>query len=444
MQLTARSNRAVDNDHPHHHRSLADESNDSSDIGSPSPRFPTQRGATPAHGGTKSGEEWDSKSFRRKIKKKSNTNLLLLCRRLKYQWALLSGGSKVAAALVVLFLCQHIVLGIWDQFFYQIGVVVSNEVSSTVIPSTETYFAVAINTYKRPDMLREAVQHYADTCGRWSGVSQVFIIWAEQNSEIPHPSSFFDDQKPIRGSLKENNRATVHVLQKAKDSLNSRFEPIPQLESTAVFMVDDDLRAACPSLRNAFQAWKTRPDAMAGYYPRLASPPRGQSSSSSNGELIYHTWPVVYWQQSFNLVLTKACFLHSKYLELYTNDNLFPRAIKDHVDQHMNCEDIAMSMLVANYTKYQTGSPAHPIYVEGSVSDKGLIGGISSGSGHMTTRSECLTQLTAILRQEGWGSPFDYQVALRPNAWIRHAPGLWWQYRPSNVFEWLALANTFT
>lgn len=381
----------------------------------------------------------------------------MILRRLKYHWALLSGGSKVAATVVLLLLWQHVMFGIWDQFFYQIGVsnneggVSTISVSNTAV-STETYFAVAINTYKRPDMLREAVQHYADTCGRWSGVSQVFIIWAEQNSNVPHPDSFFDKNDQIlRGGRSLDNRAAVHVLQKSKDSLNSRFEPIPQLESTAVFMVDDDLRVSCHSLRQAFEAWKTRPDAMAGYYPRLASPPRGgqstssSSSSSSSSDLVYHTWPVVYWQHSFNFVLTKACFLHSKYLELYTNDNLFPRAIKDHVDQHMNCEDIAMSMLVANYTKYQTGgTPAYPIYVEGSVSDKGLIGGISTGSGHMTTRSECLTQLTAILRQEGWGSPFDYQVPLRPNSWIRHAPGVWWQYRPSNVFEWFALANTFT
>jgi hypothetical protein len=123
---------------------------------------------------------------------------------------------------------------------------------------------------------------------------------------------------------------------------------------------------------------------------------------------------------------------------------MFPKAIKDHVDKNMNCEDIAMSMLIANYTKYQTGTASRPIYVEGSVSDKGLIGGISSGSGHMATRSECLTILTSILKAQGWGSPFDYQVPLRPNAWIRHAPGFWWQYRPSNFFEWFALANTFT
>lgn len=288
-------------------------------------------------------------------------------------------------------------------------------------------------------MLREAIQHYADTCGRSAGVSQVFVVWAEQDSVIPDSSSFFDDRIRRRNL---DNRAVVKVLQKAKDSLNSRFEPISDLKSSAVFMVDDDLRVACSSLVHAFEAWKTSPDSMAGFYPRLASPPRVSNPETST-ELVYHTWPVVFWKQSFNLVLTKASFLHAKYLDLYTDDQKFPKAVKDHVDKHMNCEDIAMSMLVANYTKFTSGTAATPIYVEGSVSDKGIIGGISSGAGHMTTRSECLTRLTAILKGQGWPSPFDYEVSLEASAWVHRSPGFWWQHRPSHIFEWLALANTF-
>ena len=236
------------------------------------------------------------------------------------------------------------------------------------------------------------------------------------------------------------NRAEVHVLQKEKNSLNSRFEPIEQVKSKAVFMVDDDIRVACPSLVHAFNAWNENPDTMVGYYPRLASPPR--SSPKSPSDLIYHTWPVVFVQHKFNFVLTKASFLHSKYLSLYTGDD-FPQAIRDHVDQHMNCEDIAMSMLVANYTKYEKGKPSSPIYVEGSVSDVGLFGGISTGSGHMTTRSDCLSKLTSIFLEKGWESPLSYELSLSEFSWIKHAPGFWWQSRPSNFFEWLSFANTF-
>jgi hypothetical protein len=185
---------------------------------------------------------------------------------------------------------------------------------------------------------------------------------------------------------------------------------------------------------------------------------QSKDNKSTTNPLIYHTWPVVYWRQKFNFVLTKASFLHSKYLSLYTNDETCPREIKDYVDRHMNCEDIAMSMLVANYTKYQsatllkknqnsadaTSFVAPPIYVEGKVSDLGLFGGISTGSGHMVTRSECLTQLTAIFQSKGWGSPFEQDFELRQNSYVHHAPGFWWQSNPSNVFEWFSFANILT
>ncbi|KAL3910551.1 MAG: hypothetical protein SGILL_007650, partial [Bacillariaceae sp.] len=322
----------------------------------------------------------------------------------------------------------------------------------------ESTFAVVINTYKRPDRLRLAVQHYADTCGKRYGVGQVFVVWAEQNVQVPEPDSFFDGN--MRRSKSDNNthknRSSVHVLQ-VSNSLNSRFEPIAQMDTTAVFMVDDDIRVACPSLSLGFNAWNQQPDSMVGYYPRLSSPPvRGSQNTHVNSQppLVYHAWPIVYWRQKFNFVLTKASFLHSKYLKLYTDDETFPKEIKDHVDKHMNCEDIAMSMLVANYTKYQSSLqnkkansvslPARPIYVEGRVSDAGLFGGISTGSGHMLTRSDCLTQLTAIFQSKGWDAPFDHQFRLAESSFVRHAPGFWWQMRPSNFFEWFAFANTFT
>lgn len=385
-----------------------------------------------------------SEKVRRKYALSKNSFIVVWVRKANHTWKLLSSGSKVATVLIIVFLIQHILIGLWDKFFHRVGgVKVSTQVEKSV---DEKFFAVAINTYKRPDMLRDAVQHYAEICGKGVGVSQVFVIWAEQGVQVPDATSFFQNSnKNVRKMDPETsasaNRAEVKVLKKSKDSLNSRFEPIHELQSTAVFMVDDDLRVSCPSLAHAFHAWKANPDSMVGYYPRLASPPRKDAVSQT--ELIYHTWPVVFWRQRFNFVLTKAAFLHSKYLELYTSDS-YPKSIKDHVDEHMNCEDIAMSMLVANHTKYTRGSAAYPIYVEGSVSDKGLIGGISTGPGHMVTRSDCLTRLNSIFVEQGWGSPLTYEAALSQYSWIVHAPGVWWQSRPSNPFEWLAFANTFT
>ena len=404
-------------------------------------------------------EDSYSKQYRKHNKSKSSSSsfLNLYWGNFKYHWSLLSSTSKIAAMFVVIYFWQHVLLGIWDQKFHQIGLGrAGGRTIATSSGSIEKSFAVVINTYKRPDRLREAVLHYANTCGKRAHISQVFVIWCEQGVEIPKPTSFFDDidaKNVLRTStynLQLQNRAEVHVLPKA-NSLNSRFEPIDLLTTTCVFMVDDDVRVSCPSLGHGFEAWQTNSDAMIGYYPRLASKPLYPSRHSDKNDLIYHTWPIVYYRHSFNFVLTKASFLHSKYLELYTNH--YPQAIKTHIDQHMNCEDIAMSMLVANYTKSQrqqqalASQPLSPVlYVEGSIIDHGIFGGISTGSGHMTTRSECLSKLTSIFLENNWDSPLgdDEQYPLGENSWIQHAPGFWWQYLPSNTFEWFAFANTFT
>lgn len=286
----------------------------------------------------------------------------LLYVRLQNQWSLIPKSTRIFLSIIGIVIAIQVAIRLYDLAFYQIG----DGGQSELNPGE--YFAVAINTYKRPDRLRNAVQHYADACGKKAGVGQVFIIWAEQGVTIPSVSSFFDSNLRSSDAALEN-RAYVKVLQKAKDSLNSRFEPIEELKHDAVFMVDDDIRVDCSSLANGFHAWRKHPSSMVGYYPRLASPPLSDQTSSS---LIYHTWPIVYLRHQFNFVLTKASFLHAKYLTLYTGKD-FPQEVRDHVDKHKNCEDIAMSMLVANYTTYTNGKPTYPIYVEGNVDDTGLV-----------------------------------------------------------------------
>ena len=49
------------------------------------------------------------------------------------------------------------------------------------------------------------------------------------------------------------------------------------------------------------------------------------------------------------MVLTGAAFYHKYYHFRYSLD--MPSAIREKVDQYMNCEDIAMNVLIANYTR---------------------------------------------------------------------------------------------
>lgn len=373
--------------------------------------------------------------------RRHRSNLMLtpsrirLTRELRLRWSLLSPYSRGVLVIFLPLFFMHIFLGTIDMFFHSYG---SKDGLSSAASSSESNFAVVINTYKRPERLAEAVRHYADTCGRRVGVDHIFIIWAEKDVTPPDISSFFASS--LKNGRPQKNRSTVEIVRVEKDSLNSRFLPLANLQSKSVFMVDDDIQVDCFSLYQGFTAWKSHPDAMVGYYPRLAAAGRGQSAESH--EYVYYSWPTVIWRHQMNFILTKACFMHERYMKLYSSAT-HPQEIKDYVDQYFNCEDVAMSLLVANQTRSETGKAVEPIYVEGSVSDKGLFGGISTGGGHMNRRSQCVTDLTRIYEQHGWKPPLEEKTDLLTASWVHHAPGFWWQYRPSNIFEWFALENIF-
>jgi Glycosyl transferase family 64 domain. len=352
--------------------------------------------------------------------------------------------------------------------------------------SQSTSFAVVINTFRRPDMLQSSLDHWVNTCGRndpRSKIAKVYVVWAEVDKVPPRP----EDIVPHYGEQSSRSAPRVQFIRVPKDSLNSRFLPIEELgmmdhsngnasDNTAVspspieavFMVDDDVRVDCSSMWEGFQAWTYHPSALVGFYPRLASPKLNPNwfFQQSKTERVYHTWPVVYSRRRFNIILTKASFFHKRYLELYHNEEENPREVLEYVDQHKNCEDIAMAFLVARYAKQryvgkeeqvdgkqeqeQEESYSYcvdcPVYVHGKIQDEGLFNGISTSggslapSGHMEKRSMCLDALTEIYKQKrGWEYPL-WDVSLSDQSWSHTAWG-WWN-APSNIYEWFSFGNT--
>lgn len=368
--------------------------------------------------------ETDIEDAARKSKRPVLSSWRRLAGEARLRWSLLSPVSRGVLAVLLTMVSMHIVFGTVDLFFHSYGTG-----KQPVVHEKE--FSVVINTYKRHDQLVDALQHYAENCGRRSGVGRIYVIWAESPTP-PDPESFF--QNRLRNA---ENRSPVEFIA-VKNSLNSRFLPIDGLPTQAVFMVDDDVRVDCFSLHLGFEAFRAYPDSTVGFYPRLASPPRGQTTG-----YIEHTWPIVYLQQKTNFILTKACFLHQRFLSAYSAPS-HPKEILDYVDKYMNCEDVAMSLLVANVTAAEnSGIPAPPIFVEASISDKGLFNGISTGKGFVERRAACLTDLTHVYEERGWGRPLDYVFDLPSVSWVQHAPNFWWQARPSNFFEWFALLDFF-
>eukprot|EP00268_Persea_americana_P023253 TRINITY_DN22901_c0_g2_i3.p2 TRINITY_DN22901_c0_g2~~TRINITY_DN22901_c0_g2_i3.p2 ORF type:complete len:112 (+),score=18.12 TRINITY_DN22901_c0_g2_i3:781-1116(+) len=90
---------------------------------------------------------------------------------------------------------------------------------------------------------------------------------------------------------------------------------------------------------------------------------------------------------TYSMVVSKAACFHRKYLDLYTYQ--MPSSIHDYVTRERNCEDIAMSLLVANATS------APPIWVKGKIYEIGASG-ISSLKGHSKTRNKCVNDFVSL------------------------------------------------
>lgn len=169
-----------------------------------------------------------------------------------------------------------------------------------------------------------------------------------------------------------------------EDNLNNRFKPIEDLKNEAIFSVDDDVIVPCPTLDFAFAVWQSASDTMVGFVPRMHL-----QAEEENGmpHYRYGGWWSVWWMGTYSMVLSKAAFFHRKYLDLYTYK--MPSSIHEYVTRERNCEDIAMSLLIAN----ATGAP--PIWVKGKIHEIGGSG-ISSLKDHNKRRNKCLNDFFSL------------------------------------------------
>uniref|UniRef100_A0A0D6QV88 Glycosyl transferase 64 domain-containing protein n=1 Tax=Araucaria cunninghamii TaxID=56994 RepID=A0A0D6QV88_ARACU len=239
-------------------------------------------------------------------------------------------------------------------------------------------YTVLINTWKRNDLLKKSVKHYAGC----SSVDAVNVVWSE--TEPPSESLKEYLRKTVDAKSQSSNKPDLRFNLNKVDNLNNRFRPIEDLRTDAVFSVDDDVIFPCSTLEFAFSVWQSAPDTMVGFVPRMHWI---DSKKTDMSRYTYGGWWSVWWMGTYSMVLSKAAFLHKKYLDMYTNQ--MPAAIREYVISERNCEDIAMSFLVAN----ATGAP--PIWVKGKIFEIGSTG-ISSLKGHSERRTRCLNDFVAL------------------------------------------------
>ncbi|KAG6537170.1 hypothetical protein ZIOFF_002256 [Zingiber officinale] len=208
-------------------------------------------------------------------------------------------------------------------------------------------YTVLINTWKRDSLLKKTVAHYA-SCPK---VDAIHVVWSEPD---PPSESLKTHLRNILES-KYSNKPYFQFNLNEEDDLNNRFKLIEGLKTDAIFSVDDDVIVRCSMLEFAFTVWQTASDTMVGFVPRMH-----WLSKEENGGIHYKYggWWSVWWTGTYSMILSKTAFFHQKYLDMYTHQ--MPSAIREYVRRKRNCEDIAMSLLVANATR------APPIWVKGS------------------------------------------------------------------------------
>ncbi|ERM96545.1 hypothetical protein AMTR_s00001p00268440 [Amborella trichopoda] len=208
-------------------------------------------------------------------------------------------------------------------------------------------YTVLINTWQRNPLLKQAVAHYA-SC---SGTDAVHVVWSE--SDPPSESLIAYLKKIVLSKSQSAHKPNFRFDLNEEDYVNNRFKPIADLRTEAIFSVDDDVIVPCSTMEFAFSVWQSASNTMVGFVPRMHWLDEEKDGSTYYK---YGGWWSVWWMGTYSMVLSKAAFFHKKYLDLYAHK--MPSSIHDYVISERNCEEIAMSLLVANATR------APPIWVQ--------------------------------------------------------------------------------
>ncbi|KAK6644670.1 hypothetical protein RUM43_000938 [Polyplax serrata] len=183
-------------------------------------------------------------------------------------------------------------------------------------------FTIVMLTYEREQVL-------INSLSRLYGLpylNKIIVVW---NSPKP---PLEDLQWPDIG-------VPIHIVKASRNSLNNRFLPYDAIETEGVLSVDDDAHLRHDEIIFGFRIWREKRDRIVGFPGR------------------FHAWDLNHegWLYNSNyscelsMVLTGAAFFHKYYMYLYSY--WLPQAIRDKVDQYMNCEDIAMNFLVSHFTR---------------------------------------------------------------------------------------------
>ncbi|CAH1773647.1 unnamed protein product [Owenia fusiformis] len=183
-------------------------------------------------------------------------------------------------------------------------------------------FTIVMLTYEREAVLMNAI-------ARLKGLphlNRVVVVW---NSPKP-PAE--DLRWPIIG-------VDVHVIRTEKNSLNNRFLPYDVIETEAILSIDDDAHLRHDEIMFGFRVWRENRERIVGF------PGRFHAWDLDHDSWLYNS----NYSCELSMVLTGAAFFHKYYAYLYSY--VMPQAIRDKVDEYVNCEDLALNFLVSHITR---------------------------------------------------------------------------------------------
>ncbi len=302
-----------------------------------------------------------------------------------------------------------------------------------VKPLDQQKYTIRINTWRRNDQLITSVHHFL-TC---PGVHQIQIIWCDDVKVHPPPKEILE---LTTSTTTTTNQSRVVIEYHFINSLNERFHILHRPETLGILSIDDDVLRPCEAVDDGFFRWVDHPDRMVGFDYRMHVVSSSSSSSSSdhsntnksNNNKHKHlrntkttppsnprTTPLLLnqnekWtygylsnsqtQNQYSLSLTRFCFLHVDYFDLYMT--YMPKPILQIIDQTFNCEDIAMSFFVSSLTNGQVPLLANHWSLTslvklssssssnkdhgGNNEEEGGGGGISHSAQHKVIRDKCV------------------------------------------------------
>jgi hypothetical protein len=227
---------------------------------------------------------------------------------------------------------------------------------------------IVILTHQRPEELKATLTAILST--KIPSLLEVVVVWNNIGEATPEPYT-------------SEHGVSVRYRAASRNSLNEKVLPDPNYLTQAILLSDDDVHYEPDDLEFVFRSWrKYGRNRIAGALARCHN--KGEQGSWEYGGCKQ--------DDVYSMILTNLAFVHISFLDYYSSNDPVMKKVRAYVDEHFNCEDIAMNFLVSQLTC------EGPMQVFGKkrYSNAEPQIGISMKPGHMEARTQCLNDLTKM------------------------------------------------